>query len=290
MRNTETSLLIKINVPTFILINRRYQTCYTQHNQLHVLTDLMTTRGRPSKKLSHQDIEGLKIFLQDLPFLKKNQHRALTLLDETVPPFSEQQLTLLKTVDRERRSFQQRQLLIENIQLKQKNQQTLLANEIEILGLLKLDLTQDTFFRLDRALESYQKIEKAALENRIRLEDEKHREILQNNKKELTTAQKKRNAENQLKYALGGAVLAAYEQLGISSENLDPQIVKSKIVHNERFYDLIKDTKIFKDTLEHSENDAQACLILPKLLDAMIRYKIAGEPVHLFALRKLNKP
>lgn len=250
----------------------------------------MTTRGRPSKNLSHQDIEGLKIFLQDLPFLKKNQQRALTLLDETAPPFSEQQLTLLKTVDRERRSFQQRQLLIENIQLKQKNQQTLLANEIEILGLLKLDLTQDTFFRLDRALESYQKIEKAALENRIRLEDEKHREILQNNKKELTAAQKKRNYQNQLKYALGGTVLAAYEQLGISIENLDPQSVKSKIVHNERFYDLIKDTKIFKDTFKYSENYTQACLMLPKLLDALTQYQIADEPIHLAILRKLNKP
>jgi hypothetical protein len=249
----------------------------------------MTTRGRPSKNLSHQDIEGLKVFLQGLPFLKKNQQRALTLLDETAPPFSEQQLTLLKTVDREKRLFQQRQVLIENIQLKQKNQQTLLANEIEILGLLKLDLTQDTFFRLDRALESYQKIEKAALENRIRLEDEKHREILQNNKKELTAAQKKRNAENQLKYALGGAVLAAYEQLAISSENLDPQSVKSKIVHNERFYDLVKDTKIFKDILEHSENHTQACLILRKLLDALIQYQIADEPIHLAILKKLGK-
>ena len=37
---------------------------------------------------------------------------------------------------------------------------------------------QDTFFRLDRALESYQKIEKAALENRIRLENEHKRDIL----------------------------------------------------------------------------------------------------------------
>lgn len=250
----------------------------------------MTTRGRPSKNLSHQDIECLKIFLQDLPFLKKNQQRALTLLDETAPPFSEQQLTLLKTVDRERRSFQQRQLLIENIQLKQKNQQTLLANEIEILGLLKLDLTQDTFFRLDRALESYQKIEKAALENRIRLEDEKHREILQNNKKELTEAQKKRNAENQLKYALGGAVLAAYEQLGISSKNLDPQSVKARIVHNKRFYDLFKDAKIFKDTLEHTENYTQACLMLRKLLDALTQYQIEDGPIHLATLRKIKKP
>ena len=99
-----------------------------------------------------------------------------------------------------------------------------------------------------------------------------------------------RNYQNQLKYALGGTVLAAYEQLGISIENLDPQRVKSKIVHNERFYDLIKDTKIFKDTFKYSENYTQACLMLPKLLDALTQYQIADEPIHLAILRKLNKP
>lgn len=51
-------------------------------------------------------------------------------------------------------------------------------------------MNQDLFFRLDRALESYQKIEKAALDNRIRLENEHKREILQKSHKELTEAQK----------------------------------------------------------------------------------------------------
>jgi hypothetical protein len=35
----------------------------------------------------------------------------------------------------------------------------------------------DNFFRLDRALESYQKIEKATLEDRIRVEKEDRREL-----------------------------------------------------------------------------------------------------------------
>ena len=77
--------------------------------------------------------------------------------------------------------------MITQIQIKQRNQQQLLANEIEILQLLEQEQDQDTFFRLDRALESYQKIEKAALENRIRLENEHKRDIL--NKTNLCTRQ-----------------------------------------------------------------------------------------------------
>lgn len=250
----------------------------------------MATRGRPLKKLSSQDIQELKDFLQNLPFLKKNQQRVLTLLDETTPPFSEQQLKLLKTVDREKIAYQQRHALIENIQLKQKNQQTLLANEIEILGLLKLELTQDLFFRLDRALESYQKIEKAALENRIRLEDEKHREILHKTKKQLTDAQKNRNAENQLKYALGGAVLAAYAKLGLSTENIDPQQVQNVLVNSNNFSGLIKKTKIFQDIQEFTQDYSKTRSTLPKLMDALAEYNISGEPLHLFELKKMHKP
>lgn len=73
----------------------------------------------------------------------------------------EKDLSLLKIVHREKIQFEQRQTLIEQIKLKEKNQQPLLTNEIEILGLLQQEMNQDLFFRLDRALESYQKIEKA---------------------------------------------------------------------------------------------------------------------------------
>jgi hypothetical protein len=86
-------------------------------------------------------------------------------------------------------------------------------------------MDQDNFFRLDRAPESYQKIEKQPWK-RIRLENEHKREILQKSHKELTDAQKKRNAENQLKYALGGAVLAAWNKLNLSTENIDPEKLK----------------------------------------------------------------
>src|SRR5690606_18649310 len=124
----------------------------------------MAARGRPAKILTSNDLMTLQQFLEKLPFLKKKQQQALTLLQQSNGRFNDKQLSLLKTVDREKNQFLKRQALIEQIKLKDKNQQPLLANEIEILTLLNQAMDQDNFFRLDRALESYQKIEKARSE------------------------------------------------------------------------------------------------------------------------------
>ncbi len=144
-----------------------------------MLENAMAARGRPAKILTSNDLMTLQQFLKNLPFLKKNQQQALTLLQQANGIFNDKQLNLLKAADRDKNQFLKRQALIEQIKLKDKNQQPLLANETEILALLTQEMDQDNFFRLDRALESYQKIEKAALENRIRLENEHKREILQ---------------------------------------------------------------------------------------------------------------
>ena len=146
----------------------------------------MATRGRPAKVLSSKDLLELEKFLIDLDFLKKNQQKAIQLLQKEYEELDEKDLSLLKIVHREKIQFEQRQSLIAQIQIKQRNQQQLLANEIEILQLLEKEQDQDTFFRLDRALESYQKIEKAALEDRIRLENEHKRDILNKTHKKLT--------------------------------------------------------------------------------------------------------
>ena len=139
----------------------------------------MATRGRPAKVLTPNDILTLQQIVENLPYLKKNQKLATSLLhSKEFSELNEKDLSLLKIVHREKIQFEQRQSLIAQIQIKQRNQQQLLANEIEILQLLEKEQDQDTFFRLDRALESYQKIEKAAHEDRIRLENEHKRDIL----------------------------------------------------------------------------------------------------------------
>ena len=190
----------------------------------------MPKRGRPAKVFSATDFENLRTFLQQLPFLKKAQEKALNLLQNSSENFDDQQFKILKFADREKILYQQKQTLLEQIKIKQKNQQKLLQNEAEILALSALDLDQETFFRLDRALESYQKIQKAVLDDRIRLENERRREILQKTGKAITEAQKKRNEENRRKYEIGGAVLAAFKKLDIKIETDTPEQIHNRIV------------------------------------------------------------
>lgn len=215
----------------------------------------MAARGRPAKVLSSKDLLELEQFLRDLDFLKKNQKQANHILhSKQYYELDEKDLSLLKIVHREKIQFEQRQALISKIQIKQRNKQPLLANEIEILGLLRLELNQDVFFRLDRALESYQKLEKAALDNRIRLENEHRREVLRKTGKPLSEAQRKRNIENQRKYEFGGAVLAAFKQLNMDISQSTPDQIKNRIVNYKNFVDSVKNTKIFNEVNKYQDN------------------------------------
>lgn len=251
----------------------------------------MATRGRPAKVLTPNDILTLQQFLENLPYLKKNQKLATSLLhSKEFSKLDEKDLSLLKIVHREKIQFQQRQSLIAQIQIKQRNQQQLLANEIEILQLLEQEQDQDTFFRLDRALESYQKIEKAALENRIRLENEHKRDILNKTNKELTEAQKKRNAENQLKYALGGIVLSIWKhfQVGIDPNNLKKveNIIESSLLSNSEIRKSALYQEAFAMTQDHKEAQKLFFLALAKLPT----YNINKEEFHKALLKTLHKP
>ena len=250
----------------------------------------MATRGRPTKILTPNDLQALQQFLQQLPFLKKNQQQALTLLQHAQQQFTPQQLTLLKTVDREKNQFQTRQALIQQIQLKHKNQQPLTITEKEILGLLNLDMDQDNFFRLDRALESYQKIEKAALDNRIRLESEHKRDILNKTQKKLTEAQKKRNAENQLKYALGGIVLSIWKDFKIEIDPNNLKTVESRIKSSFYTVKKIRQSVLFQEAIAMTQDNTEASKLFFLALDALPTYKINHEESHKVILQKLYKP
>ncbi|MBJ8454214.1 hypothetical protein I6M83_21115, partial [Acinetobacter bereziniae] len=168
--------------------------------------------------------------------------------------------------------------------------QRLQANEIEILQLLEKDQDQDTFFRLDRALESYQKIEKAAFDNRIRLENEHKREILQKSHKELTEAQKKRNAENQLKYALGGIILSIWKQ---AEWNLDPdhlEKVEKRIKNSFTSVSKIQKSELFQEAFAMTKDNKQATQLFFLALEKLPTYKMGDVEFHKAVLKKLHKP
>lgn len=250
----------------------------------------MAARGRPAKVLSSKDLLELEKFLIDLDFLKKNQQKAIQLLQKEYEALDEKDLNLLKIVHREKNQYQQRQTLLDQIKTKQKNQQKLLANEIEILQLLEKEQNQDNFFRLDRALTSYQKIEKAALEDRIRLENEHKRDILNKTHKKLTEAQKKRNAENQLKYALGGLVLSLWRKRDWPLDPDDLKSVESMIILNVSFGSKIAKSSLYKEAASITGNHRIARELVLSVIDELPKYKINQQELHKFILKKLYKP
>jgi hypothetical protein len=214
---------------------------------------IMVKRGRPAKVLSNEDLIQLQQFLEKLPFLTEIQSHVLRSLLST-EKFDEEIFKKFKTVDRYRVLYQQRQILLEQIKLKAHNQQKLMDNEVEILSLAQQDQDRDTWFRLERALESYQKIHKAVLNDRIRLENEQKREVLNKSRKTLSEAQIKRNEENRRKYELGGAVLAAFKKLNIDIHSETPDQITNRIVNNSQFASRVRTSKIFKEITEHTYN------------------------------------
>lgn len=246
----------------------------------------MANRGRPTKILTLNDLNALEQFLQQLPFLKKNQQQALTLLQKSHGTFDEIQLKLLKTVDREKNQFQKRQALKQQIQLKHQNQQPLTTTEKEILGLLNLDQDQDTFFRLDRALESYQKIEKATLADRIRVEKEDRKELLRKTNKELTEAQKKRNVENQLKYALGGMLQSLYKEQGINITQAEIPLLEQALLQSLIWEKVTKNTKLYQSVEHHSSDINEARELFHRILEDLPTYKFKEQEFHTVLIKK----
>ena len=246
----------------------------------------MAKRGRPAKVFSAADFENLRTFLQQLPFLKKAQEKALNLLQNSSENFDDQQFKILKFADREKILYQQKQTLLEQIKIKQKNQQKLLQNEAEILALSAPDLDQETFFRLDRALESYQKIQKAVLDDRIRLENERRREILQKTGKTITEAQKKRNEENRRKYEIGGAVLAAFKKLDINIEVDTPEQIHNRIVNSQQFVSKVKRTIIFKQVAQHQQNQFKQRDLFFDVIEGLSNWKYDDKPLSSIEIEK----
>lgn len=180
---------------------------------IQLLFFAMKKIGRPAKLISKVNILELKLLMQNAHYLTAKQNRIFAILDLPLEQFTDRQLAELKAVLREQEKFQQRQKLLQDIQLKQKNLQRLNVTELEILDLASRPQDRDTFFRLDRALESYQKIGKAIEANKIRVEVEKNRAALLK-RQEKAQHQKQRTAENRLKYTLGGLLLSILKEKG----------------------------------------------------------------------------
>ncbi|MBF7686523.1 hypothetical protein I2F17_11915 [Acinetobacter sp. B10A] len=246
----------------------------------------MPQRGRPAKVLSSADLDELCLFLQNLPFRKKNQIRALDLLQRVEQDFDEAEMKVLKLADREKSLHQQRLTLLHEIQVKAKNTQKLDANEAEIFELSAQYQDQEVYFRLHRALESYQKLHQALLNDRIRLQNERRRDILAKTSKSPTEAQKRRNEENRRKYEVGGAVLALFKELNVDIESKSAEVLKNMLKNEILFTHRIKRTEIYKQSLELTKHTEQARVLFLQALNDLPTYTLSDEKIHLVLLNK----
>lgn len=247
----------------------------------------MAKRGRPAKVLSNDDLLQLLKFVESLPYPTNLQFRVLiALTNGDCDKFDEEMWKRIKAVDRYRVLYQQRQSLLEQIQLKQHNQQKLADNELEILTLVSQQQDRDTYFRLDRALESYQKIYKAVFNDRIRLENEHRRNVLNKSRKTLTEAQIKRNEENRRKYELGAAVLAAFEKLAVDINADTPNQVKNRIVNNAQFVKKVKQSKIFKEVSEHQKDFFKKQNLFIDVLQGLTIWTNGNKPLSTIEIEK----
>lgn len=171
----------------------------------------MTKAGRPRKEISENEYINLKIFLESSRFLNQAQQRVLDFIHLPLVRCNPEQIKAIKVALRQQQKQQQYDELLNQLKLKQQQNQRLNKQELEILAIAQGTQDRDQFFCLQRVLATYLKLGKAIEENRIQLEQEKIRQALKQRQAK-SEYQTKRNAENQLKYALGGLLLSVFKE------------------------------------------------------------------------------
>lgn len=92
-------------------------------------------------------------------------------------------------------------------------------------------------------------------------------------------AGKKRKAENNRKYQLGGAVIAAYKELGLNIDTLTPDQVRKAIVGNKRIINKIEKSIIFEQIDMDLDTLYFRWPIFLKVIDKLAMIKYDGEVV-----------
>lgn len=163
----------------------------------------MKKLGRPEIQLTQADIDELNSFIDNLHFLNKQQERYKQISLNT--QFNDDEKKLIKSNLREMKAHQKRMDTFKNIDFKSSTNQTLTNLEAEILA---YDWSiRDDFFNLQKALNTYIKLEKIT-HNEIKRIDQKERQKRINTvRSQQTESQKQRTAENRRKYFIGASLL-----------------------------------------------------------------------------------
>jgi len=99
-------------------------------------------------------------------------------------------------------------------------------------------------------------------------------------------AGKKRKAENQRKFELGGAVLVAFKKLNIDISNDTPQQITNRIVNTTKLHNEVRKSLIFKDVKTYENEYFKANKLFIQVLEGLHTWQKGGELLSVIEIKK----
>ena len=99
-------------------------------------------------------------------------------------------------------------------------------------------------------------------------------------------AREKRKAENHRKFELGGAVLAAFKELGIDISQDTPEQIKNRIQNTKKFHDDVIKSKIYQEVKSYKNGYFERNKLFHQVLEGLNTWKKEGELLSVIEIKK----
>ena len=99
-------------------------------------------------------------------------------------------------------------------------------------------------------------------------------------------ANKKRTAENHRKFELGGAVLAAFKELGIDISESTPEQVKNRIKNVTKFHNDVVKSKVYQEVKSYKNGYFERNKLFHQVLEGLNTWKKEGELLSVIEIKK----
>ncbi|MDN8174264.1 hypothetical protein QZK03_16005 [Acinetobacter baumannii] len=97
---------------------------------------------------------------------------------------------------------------------------------------------------------------------------------------------KKRSAENHRKFELGGAVLAAFKELGIDISESTPEQIKNRIKNTKKFHDNVMKSKVYQEVIKYKNDYFERNQLFIQVLEGLHTWKKGEELLSVIEIKK----
>ncbi len=99
-------------------------------------------------------------------------------------------------------------------------------------------------------------------------------------------AGKKRKAENHRKFELGGAVLAAFKELGIDISESTPEQIRNRIKNVTKFHNDVLKSKVYQEVKNYKNGYFERNKLFHQVLHGLSTWSNKGESLYLIEIKK----